>query len=476
MVTLQEPKYFSKKLEISSKVTYLYASVFECYKTCFAAAENVIVTIDSYSEDAHGGTKHYKVDTNTRKLYIQMTTNDQSLQKLFVKDPAAGVWKISIQVRTSTPVCFQFQTVPTADVYETMKATLSSSDILGSNWEDIVYAGLANIVCTQNFTIEELKGIIISQLPKVVSYAKFYSDEVQFLLGLVHGKVTNDVQNDQTGTEKATNTARKIDALTPSDMHSILLVDANGADNVTKAIYESRKQFIYSRSWVETAYGVLCENLVGKNEATKANFVPKLSNPNLKLVSVAGHGNNNCIFGYTLSGVGPYTPILLTNEVTKELATGKIFHFLACNTAKDLGPTLIREKAIAFIGYKESYASLPSYPWMTKPDCIIDKKLIKESTVNQAVENAKALYEKFKNNEVLGMKARAAIQQNQDGLVVLGNGNAKLLQVNNINDEQQQSTSQDEQQSVSKDKWQRTMQDEQQKSTSQHELQSISNT
>ena len=477
MVTLQEPKYFRRKLKISSKVTYLYASVFECYKTCFAAAENVTVTIDSYSEDPRGGTKNYKVDTNTGKLYIQMTANNKSLQKLFVKDPAAGVWEITIQVRTSTPVCFQFQTVPTADLHDTMKATLSSSDILGSNWKDIAYASFANIVCTQTFNTEELKDII-GQLPKAVSCANIYSAEVQFLLGLVQDKVTNDVQNDPAGTQKATNTVRNIGAPTPSDMYSILLVDANGADDVTKAIYESRKQFIYSQSWVETAYGVLYENLVGKNEATKVNFMSKLNNLNLKLVSVAGHGNNNCIYGYVISDVGPSTPILLTNEVTEELATGKIFHFLACNTANNLGPTLIKKKATAFIGYKECYVSLPNRIWMTKPDCIIDKELINESTVYQAVQNAIAMYDRFKNNLLLGIEARVAIEQNQSGLIILGNDNAKLLQAHNINDEQLQSTSQGEQQSVSqdeqlqsmsKDEWQQIMQDEQQKSTNQDE-------
>ena len=120
-----------KKIEIPLNVTYLYASVFECCKTYFAAPEDVIVTIDS--EDASYKPKSYKHNTNTDSLYIQMTPNGQSLQKLFVKDPAPGWWTITVQAKTKAPVYFQFQTVPKEHFFDTIRDTLSSSYVLGLN-------------------------------------------------------------------------------------------------------------------------------------------------------------------------------------------------------------------------------------------------------------------------------------------------------------------------------------------------------
>ena len=151
MVTVAAKK-FSKQITISSKVAYLYASLFD--DTYFTSSENVMGTIDS-NDASSGVITRYKSNTNTDSLYIQMTAA-RSLQKLCIKDPAAGVWTITIQTMTNTAACFQFQTVPTANPYGTMKATLSSYTMLGSNWENIAYAGFTNIACTQALLRAEL--------------------------------------------------------------------------------------------------------------------------------------------------------------------------------------------------------------------------------------------------------------------------------------------------------------------------------
>ena len=210
--------------------------------------------------------------------------------------------------------------------------------------------------------------------------------------------VVTYVQNDQEVTEKATDTMRDVAAPTPSDLHNILLVDANGADDATKFVFKSRNNYVYP----DVESGVFRENhskLVGKNEAFKKNFVSKLNDPNFKLVSVGGHGSDDCVFGYIASGDDSPTPILSTTDVTKELATGKIFHFLACSTSNELGPALVENGAIAFVGYKEPFALCTDYQWILQPDCTIDQELIKGKTVKQAVEKAKAEYRRIMNKE-----------------------------------------------------------------------------
>ena len=447
-------KNFSKQITISSEVTYVYAGLFDCCDAYFAAPGDVTVTIDS-QDASSGAITHYNSNTNTDNLYIQMTATGQSLYKLCIKNPPAGVWTITIQAMTNTPVCFQFQTVPTADPYSTMKASLSLCSVLGSNWEDVAYAGFTNIANTQTFVAEE----DLNALPVIIAIGALGVALLAAQIATVHN-VCKDVQNDQAVAEEATDTIRNAAVPTPSNLHSILLVDANGADDGTKLLFKGRNKYIYPD--IET--GEFRENyskLVGENEAIKETFVSKLNDSNLKLVSVAGHGNNDRVCGYTTSGYSPFTPILKTTDVTKELATGKIFHFLACNTANNLGPALVTNEAIAFIGYTKPFAFSPSLLWMFRPDCTIDQELIKGNTVNQAVEKARALYNKMMNNETLAPNIIGMLKNDCDSLVVLGNGNAMLLQANN-KDEQQRDTSEDEKQKS-------TSQGEQQKSTSQDE-------
>ena len=466
-------KYFSQEIPISSEVAYLYASLFDSCNAYFAAPKDVTVTI--VSQDAlSSAKKNYDSNTSTDSLYIQMTTNGKSLQKLCVKDPAAGVWTIKIQAKTNTPVYFQFQIVPTADPYGTMQATLSSSSVLGSKWEDISYGGYANIASnTDNYqTLGVKKGTLA--VPPIVAggMACLVSAGSKEMIGYL----IKDVQNDHGVVKKATDTIKNAAAPTPPNLHNILLVDANGFHNDTKSVFECRNERVYPK----VKSGVFCNNysdLVGENNAIKEKFVSKLEDSNLNFVSVAGHGNNKSVYGH-MEESGSWIPILSTNDhdVIKQLVTGKIFHFLACKTASELGQTLVSNGAIAFIGYKETF-KCSSSRWTLKPDCSIDENLIKGETVEQAVAHAKKAYQTLIKNHskpesLTSPSVVGALEHNHDALMFIGKGYAVLLQLSNQN-EQQKSASQDGQQkSTSQDERQKsTSQDEQQKSTSQDEQQ-----
>ena len=120
------PINFRKQIQIPSGVKFLYASLFDSSNAYFAAPQNVTLIIDSQD-----GKTNYKHKTDIESLYIQMTKDGQSLQKLCVRNPEAGTWTIIIKAMTNTPVYFQFQTVSTKDTYATMQATLSPHSVLG---------------------------------------------------------------------------------------------------------------------------------------------------------------------------------------------------------------------------------------------------------------------------------------------------------------------------------------------------------
>ena len=167
----------------------------------------------------------------------------------------------------------------------------------------------------------------------------------------------------------------------PSDHPGILLVDANGAHTVTITMYKGRYDYLYQ-------IPQNCSKLVGEHEATNQNFITSVTTPTLKLVSVAGHGNDNSVYGYVPPPVirYPHADIILsTNDVQGGLANGKIFHLLVCCTANVLGKQLVNNGAIACISYSKEFCLAFGHMWMVKPDCtILQELIINGKTIAQA--------------------------------------------------------------------------------------------
>ena len=305
-----------------------YASLFDCCDAYFGSTRRTLQsTIDS-QDASSGAITHYNSNTNTDNLYIQMTATGQSLYKLCIKNPPAGVWTITIQAMTNTPVCFQFQTVPTADPYSTMKATLSLSSVLGSNWEDMAYAGFTNIANTQVSASEDVDDVSFIGILLALT-ALLTATEIAHA-----SAVLMDIQNDQGDRKEATDTvtcaAAPTPSPTPSPVYEILLVDANGADSTSQFLYQGRENYVYSVIKIG-AYSnkYIYFELVGENKAVKKEFISKLDdhNASLKFVSVGGHGYPDRVCGYTASGNKLFTPILETPDVTEELVNKDISFF-----------------------------------------------------------------------------------------------------------------------------------------------------
>ena len=428
-------KQFDKQITIPPGVKFLYANLFDSSNAYFAAPEGVTVTIDS--KDESGTIKHYNEDTNTENLYIQM--NGKSLHKLCVKDPVAGEWRIKIQAKTNTPLVFQFQTLPTKDPRDTIRDTFKAG-ILGFS---TAYAGLAN------FVNAPLSGDGDSgQRPAAIELIYKALFEGRNLL-----PSSSDLHNhyELSDIEQAIQILLSIAAdPAPRNPPKILLVDANGDEQVTKRVYEGRKELLYDKI---TPGGNYVTKLVGEEEepATKISFESKLGSiPDLKLVSIAGHGNSTAVYGYLLPGITVSNgelivppdvdrplPILQT-PVEPGLVHGKIFHLFSCRSAAvgGLGQALVKNGARAFIGYNEIVGTIKSKPlWMFKPDCAICLTLMEGKTVKEAVTVAKAYYRVLVNKvtrqtEIENEKKYAIftgiLKVNHDALTIEGDCNARL--------------------------------------------------
>ena len=356
-----------------------------------------------------------------------MSSNNECLQKLCVKNPAPGTWTINVASKTTSSVYFQFQTVPTKDPYKVMHDTLSPDTILGSDWEDIAFQSSAYILDSKSAvnaaSKEELEGVAVIAVAARLAIAL-----VGTITVIAAIKLTNNIES---STETVINASKPTRPTIPK----ILFCDANGADIVTEVEHLSRAEFLYPTVESGDFRGNFTK-LIGKGEATKKKFQEQLKNEKIKAVSVSGHGNKDEIYGYLdkKEMKEESTPILTTDDVTDDpsLAKGKIFHFLACKTGlKDgLGDALISNEAVAYIGYNadfEFYKNITdSSSWIVEPDCEIDKALLDGKTVNEAVLLGKAHYHKLINRWWYPF-GKGALKNDVDALIVKGKGDAKIV-------------------------------------------------
>lgn len=77
------PKNFTKTITIENGTNLLYASLFDSTDEYFAIPQGVGVVIES--TDGSGTTTHFNTNTNTDNLFLQMTPNGTSVQKLVSK-------------------------------------------------------------------------------------------------------------------------------------------------------------------------------------------------------------------------------------------------------------------------------------------------------------------------------------------------------------------------------------------------------
>jgi hypothetical protein len=376
----------SRAIAVPAGAAYVVASLWDPTDYAYAYPDGVSVAIQSTSD---GVTTQYNTASDTNTLFVRLSPEGGGLYLLVVAAPPAAEWQVTITAQTSEAFNFQFQAVPTGtDVRSTVEAVLSP--VLGSNWASSAMDGVANLVAVTAHTSSQDPSDEMLALPIVVPVL------VAMLIGTL---ITNAaaaaalptaVRCDDRVKDECRDTV--VDAFMPAvATSSLLLVDAKGADKATMGLYSYRKRWLYDEvktSGWRNAY----VTLRGAGEATKDDLLTKLKTANLAFVSAGGHGNFNRLCGYTASGNSPWTPILQSSDVESDpsLASGKIFHFLACRTGgtdpsgEGLGLTLVANGAVAFIGYKETVVSDLKYPGIYSGDLAIDRALLAGKTVGEA--------------------------------------------------------------------------------------------
>lgn len=370
---LKEPQkiVLEKTITVGAGVPYLYAGFDDATDIYYAFPQGVVLQIT----DPNGNIYNQTVipDGPDANLYVQMSMDNSSLYHLCVKNPAPGNWTIQITGHTNISFRFQFQTIPTADVYSTIKQTLQP--VFNDMWQDVALKGITNVLSGKPLMeTEDQENLEIGPL-------------VIFLVGVIVVLAVSGIviaHNAIKATKAASTKKNKLVPIRntfspPTPIGNILLADDDTSGDESSAFtYKMRKKYLYPNV-LSGAFSSKYTSLVGADD-TQTKFSSKLQASDLIYVSVNGHGNNTQVFG---NG----TEVLLDSSAgLPSSVSGKIFHLFACLTGNNLGPALVTAGAKAFIGYKVSYTVIVT-PWSNPspfPDTIIDNSLISGKTTRQA--------------------------------------------------------------------------------------------
>ncbi len=83
--------------------------------------------------------------------------------------------------------------------------------------------------------------------------------------------------------------------------------------------------------------------------ARRIYAAPKARQPGVAYITGVGHGFYPTYTGHF------YDPVFQVGNYSAVESAGKIVHFLSCETARDLGPDLVRNGCLAYFGYDEDF-------------------------------------------------------------------------------------------------------------------------
>ncbi len=126
----------------------------------------------------------------------------------------------------------------------------------------------------------------------------------------------------------------------------------NTTDSVTKYAAAYRKKYVHPTF---KARGFCIIVLEGVDDV-RANFAPKAKNKRVVYISGIGHGSPTTYTGHHGD------PILRACNYDPAEVKDKVIHLLSCQTAKQLGPDVIKKGANAYAGYFENFTFVYDQP------------------------------------------------------------------------------------------------------------------
>lgn len=127
----------------------------------------------------------------------------------------------------------------------------------------------------------------------------------------------------------------------------------------------------------------------GSTQAVRAQVAQALADPGVSFLSGSGHGLERQFTGQdgaAVLAVGAYSPVEVRN---------KIVHLLACHTAVELGPDIVRSGCQAFFGYDVAFllpANAADLRLFLDCDAEIDRALVEGDSAEEAYDRAYDVY------------------------------------------------------------------------------------
>jgi len=154
----------------------------------------------------------------------------------------------------------------------------------------------------------------------------------------------------------------------------VLGIDSN-YEPVTAAGEKFRGKRVYPKFMSE---GAEVRRLIGQT-ATRSDFVVEANEPDIDYITGVGHGSYDTYTGHHGN------PILRVNRYNPSEVRGRVIHLLSCQTARLLGPDLVRNGVKAFFGYNENFIfSMPVSNEFFECDSQIDLVLASGRNVSLA--------------------------------------------------------------------------------------------
>lgn len=182
----------------------------------------------------------------------------------------------------------------------------------------------------------------------------------------------------------ATSKRKKRGQLTLTVEYVALAIDSN-YEAVTAAAYQYREQHVYPYL---AQRGIALRKWQGPL-ARRYYVAPEAAKPEVDYLTGVGHGLYNLYTGHHGD------PIFQVGQYQPQEASGKIVHFLSCQTARELGPDFVAHGCRAYFGYDENFTFHFEYQdTFFECDSEVDRAFADGLTAAEAYARTRSLYEK----------------------------------------------------------------------------------
>lgn len=138
------------------------------------------------------------------------------------------------------------------------------------------------------------------------------------------------------------------------------------------------------------------------DDAIGEKFEGAVKTEDPSFVTVCGHGSPDTLVGQYLEAERGYSTLMTTGSAG--LMSGRVVYLLSCLTARELGPSMVRQGALAYAGYRDEFVWIVESPESPATDrfaapfgsasTAFPTALVEGKTVREAKERTLAVFER----------------------------------------------------------------------------------